>query len=75
MSDTRKAAALVVAECDRLDAALRDGDDKAITTSRALVHRLVDLSDAGQLRLFLSVVRLAAEATLRKQTDSGGQHV
>ncbi len=66
-NDMRKSSAFVVAECDRLDAGLRDG--KSLTESRDLLRGLVDLSDAAQLRLFLSVVRLTAEAVLRKQTD------
>jgi hypothetical protein len=67
-NDMRKMAAFTLAEVDRLDAGLRD--DKAITESRDLLHGLIDHSDAPKLRLFLGVVRLMAEAVLRKLTDS-----
>lgn len=64
MSNMRKKAAGVVAECDRLDAALRDG--QGLKETRDLLHGLIDFSGAGKLRLFLTVVKVAAEATLRR---------
>ena len=61
-------ATRAVADCDHLDAGLRDEDPETIEEVRTMIVEIVTVSSPWQLRGFLTVVSSLASAAARGKT-------
>ena len=58
-------AARTVANCDHLDAGLRDNDPETIEAVRTMIVEIVEASSPWQLRGFLTVISTLASSVAR----------